>query len=155
VERLSQLTKGDCPAIILSENEHPDLVVAMLDKSVCGYVSTSLSIDVALHAINLARAGGVLVPACSLVATHAAPDPDPEAPKTSVLFTARQAAVVEALRHGKPNKIIAYELHIRENTVKVHVRTIMKKLHATNRTEVAYMANRRLMAKKSDGENGD
>ena len=53
----------------------------------------------------------------------------------------RQAAVIEALRRGKANKIIAYELNMRESTVKVHVRNIMKKLKATNRTEVAYIAN--------------
>jgi DNA-binding NarL/FixJ family response regulator len=53
----------------------------------------------------------------------------------------RQAAVIEALRQGKPNKIIAYELEMRESTVKVHVRNIMKKLKARNRTEVAYIGN--------------
>ncbi len=54
------------------------------------------------------------------------------------MFTARQAAVIEALRRGKANKIIAYELSMCESTVKVHIRNIMKKLNATNRTEVAY-----------------
>jgi DNA-binding NarL/FixJ family response regulator len=47
-------------------------------------------------------------------------------------------AVVEALRRGRANKIIAHELNLRESTVKVHIRNIMKKLNATNRTEVAY-----------------
>jgi DNA-binding NarL/FixJ family response regulator len=47
-------------------------------------------------------------------------------------------AVVEALRRGRANKIIAYELNLRESTVKVHIRNIMRKLHATNRTEVAF-----------------
>ncbi len=42
---------------------------------------------------------------------------------------------------GKANKVIAYELKMRESTVKVHVRNIMKKLNAKNRTEVAFMAN--------------
>ena len=51
----------------------------------------------------------------------------------------RQEAVVEALRQGKANKIIAYELNMQESTVKVHVRNIMKKLNAKNRTEVAYL----------------
>jgi FixJ family two-component response regulator len=37
------------------------------------------------------------------------------------------------------NKLIAYELNMCESTVKVHVRNIMKKLNATNRTQVAYM----------------
>jgi len=54
------------------------------------------------------------------------------------IFTLRQAEVVQALRKGKANKIIAYELNLRESTVKVHIRNIMKKLKATNRTEVAY-----------------
>ena len=57
------------------------------------------------------------------------------------IFTLRQAEVVQALRKGKANKIIAYELNLRESTVKVHIRNIMKKLKATNRTEVAYKLN--------------
>jgi DNA-binding NarL/FixJ family response regulator len=146
VERLAQLSAqtGSCPAVILSDNEDPDLIVAMLGKSVRGYVPTSLSVKLAMHAIDLARAGGVFVPASSLVATHAASVSPAEAIKANGLFTARQAAVVEGLRHGKPNKIIAYELNMQISTVKVHVRNIMKKLHATNRTEVAYMATRLL-----------
>jgi DNA-binding NarL/FixJ family response regulator len=54
------------------------------------------------------------------------------------LLTARQAAVAEAVARGKANKIIAHDLNLRESTVKVHIRSIMKKLHARNRTEVAF-----------------
>ena len=57
------------------------------------------------------------------------------------MFTRRQVAVIDALRKGKANKIIAYELNMCESTVKVHVRNIMKKLNAKNRTEVAYLAS--------------
>ena len=64
-----------------------------------------------------------------------------EARPLSGMFTMRQAEVVQALRKGKANKIIAYELNLRESTVKVHIRNIMKKLKATNRTEVAYKIN--------------
>ena len=144
VERLTELAPqiGHCPAVILSDNEDPDLIVRMLGKNVRGYVPTSLSIAVAMQAIELARAGGVYVPASSLIAAHRVQEAPPTpAQKTNGLFTARQAAVVEALRRGKANKIIAYELKMRESTVKVHVRNIMKKLHATNRTEVAYLVN--------------
>ena len=49
--------------------------------------------------------------------------------------------MVKALCQGKANKIIAYELEMKESTVKVHVRNIMKKLKAKNRTEVAYITN--------------
>jgi len=57
------------------------------------------------------------------------------------MFTSRQAAVVDSLLKGKANKIIAYERNMCESTVKVHVRSIMKKLKARNRTEVAYIVN--------------
>ena len=145
VEHLSQLSAqtGGCPAVILSDNEDPDLIVAMLGKSVRGYVPTSLSVSVAMRAFDLARAGEFSFPRVVCLPLTRRPVPTLNAPRASVLFTARQAAVVEALRHGKPNKIIAYELNMRESTVKVHIRN-MKKLHATNRTEVAYMATRLL-----------
>ncbi|WP_292232421.1 LuxR C-terminal-related transcriptional regulator [Mesorhizobium sp.] len=42
------------------------------------------------------------------------------------------------LCRGKPKKIIGYELNMCENTVKAHIRSIMKKLKATNRTQIAY-----------------
>ena len=40
--------------------------------------------------------------------------------------------------------MIAAQLDMQENTVKVHVRNILKKLNATNRTHAAFVANRLL-----------
>ncbi|WP_235031608.1 helix-turn-helix transcriptional regulator [Geminicoccus flavidas] len=54
-------------------------------------------------------------------------------------FTPRQLEILNCLRRGLANKMIAYELQMRESTVKIHVRNIMKKLHATNRTQVVSM----------------
>jgi DNA-binding NarL/FixJ family response regulator len=56
------------------------------------------------------------------------------------MFTPRQAAVLEAVQHGKANKVIAYELDLKESTVKVHVRNVMRKLGAHNRTELAVLS---------------
>ena len=84
-----------------------------------------------------------LCAASSLIAAHRLQ----ESPSTAVQKS-NGAAVVEALQRGKPNKIMAYELKMRESTVKVHVRNIMKKLHTTNRTEVAYKTNLLLNANK-------
>jgi DNA-binding NarL/FixJ family response regulator len=46
--------------------------------------------------------------------------------------------VLSHLRQGKANKIIAYELGMTESTVKVHIRNIMRKMGATNRTQAVY-----------------
>jgi DNA-binding NarL/FixJ family response regulator len=56
------------------------------------------------------------------------------------LVTARELTVIRAIQQGKSNKIIAHELNMCESTVKVHVRNVMKKLKAKNRTEAAIKA---------------
>jgi DNA-binding NarL/FixJ family response regulator len=58
-----------------------------------------------------------------------------DAGDAGVIFTAREMEVLEALQKGWSNKWIAHSLRISENTIKVHVQRIMRKLHATNRTE--------------------
>lgn len=128
------------PIILVSDADDLDRVIYALNEGARGYLPTSVSLEVAIEAIHLVNAGGTYVPASSLVAAHRSAQ-DPGAPKKLGMFTARQAAVVEALRKGKANKIIAYELNMRESTVKVHVRSIMKKLKAKNRTEVAFLTN--------------
>lgn len=144
VERLSPQAARS-PIVIVSDDEDPNAIVQMLAKKVRGYVPTSFSLHTAMQAMDLVRAGGTFVPASSLIAAHHAPDDAQNGgQKTNGLFTTRQAAVIDALRRGKPNKTIAYELKMRESTVKVHVRNIMKKLHATNRTQVAYLATQLL-----------
>lgn len=131
------------PTILLSDAEDLDQIVDALDKGARGFIPTSMSLDVAVEAMRLVKAGGVYVPASSVVAARNSTSADSGNSKRfcNGMFTARQAAVVEALRRGKANKIIAYELKMRESTVKVHVRSIMKKLNAKNRTEVGFIAN--------------
>jgi DNA-binding NarL/FixJ family response regulator len=128
--------------VLLSDGEDVSKILGALDKGARGYIPTSMSLEVVVEAMQLVRAGGIFVPASSLLSSRKAlADPLGAKGGRNGLFTARQAAVVEALRQGKSNKIIAYELNMRESTVKVHVRNIMKKLNARNRTEVAFRVN--------------
>jgi DNA-binding NarL/FixJ family response regulator len=128
------------PVLVLAESEELVHVVKALECGAKGYIPESTRISVCAEAINLAIAGGVYVPATSLLSMRKAITHGSEAEPApmSGMFTQRQQEVIMALRRGKANKIIAYELNLRESTVKVHIRNIMKKLKATNRTEVAY-----------------
>jgi DNA-binding NarL/FixJ family response regulator len=65
-------------------------------------------------------------------------------------LTPSEQRVLELLREGKPNKVIARELDIEETTVKVHVRRIMKKLNAANRTQAALVAQQMAGASASE-----
>jgi DNA-binding NarL/FixJ family response regulator len=127
------------PAIVLGDVEDPLHVLKILGHGARGYIPTSVSLSVAVEAISLARAGGLFVPASSLTPFRQTPAERTQAASpVERLLTDRQAAVAEAVSKGKANKIIAYELNLCESTVKVHIRSIMKKLQARNRTEVAF-----------------
>jgi DNA-binding NarL/FixJ family response regulator len=63
-----------------------------------------------------------------------------EAEHQRSLLTPRQNEVLKHLREGKSNKLIARELKMTEATVKVHVRQIMRKVGAVNRTQAVLRA---------------
>jgi DNA-binding NarL/FixJ family response regulator len=129
------------PTVVLSDFDDVDHVVDVLNRGAQGCIPTSLAFDVAVEALRLVKAGGAFVPAGSLMAARRTAENGSSTRQTAVsMFTARETAVVHALRRGRANKMIAHELNMRESTVKVHVRHIMKKLGAKNRTEVALMA---------------
>ena len=58
-------------------------------------------------------------------------------------LTPREIQVIEDLVKGSSNKIIAGDLEISENTVKLHITRIMQKLGAKDRTHVASLALQR------------
>ncbi len=147
LELIGRLVTGapETLALVVADGDDLSGIIRVMKAGVRGYISTSMTLDVAVEAIRLVRAGGQFLPANSVLKDNQTPVPVTGCEHTDALhriFTTRQAAVVDALRKGMANKLIAYELNMQESTVKVHVRNIMKKLKARNRTEVAYLANR-------------
>jgi len=59
------------------------------------------------------------------------------------MMTAREKEVLGLIVEGRFNKKIAYELTISENTVRAHIRSLMKETGARNRTELAVNAVRK------------
>jgi len=131
-----EATAIDTPVVIVSDIDDVNYVVRALKGGARGYIPTSLSFNVAVEAVRLVEAGGTFVPVSSLAMDRSKQE---TAEKTGDLLTQRQMMVVEALCQGMANKQIAYELGMSEHTVKVHLRHIMRKLRARNRTEVAVL----------------
>ena len=62
-------------------------------------------------------------------------------PNTSELqLTDRQQAILRCLCRGDSNKLIARNFDIAESTVKIHVKSILRKIHVKNRTQAAIWA---------------
>jgi DNA-binding NarL/FixJ family response regulator len=130
---------GTTPVIVLGESEDLHEMIEALDGGAGGYIPASIGIDVVVEATRLTAAGGMFLPVSSVLSIRDRIAARPAAaPTADGRFTARQQAVANALWRGKSNKVIAYELSMSESTVKVHIRNIMKKLNATNRTEAAF-----------------
>jgi DNA-binding NarL/FixJ family response regulator len=123
------------PAIVLAYNNDPELARTAICHGAKGYIPVAMGFEITVEAVRFVLAGGTYVPMDCLLARGAGDAPSQ--PSTSGLVTARELAVIRAIQKGKSNKIIAYELNMCESTVKVHVRNIMKKLSAKNRTDVA------------------
>jgi DNA-binding NarL/FixJ family response regulator len=62
--------------------------------------------------------------------------------RNPIVFTARELAVLNCMTKGMSNKAVSRALSIAENTTKIHVRSILRKLGCANRTEAALLAQR-------------
>jgi DNA-binding NarL/FixJ family response regulator len=129
------------PIIIFSDadcTQQSEIIRSTLKSGARGFIPTrTTSLPITLAAIRFVKAGGTFVPVDLLLTSR----PDRASGRQNRL-TSRQVAVLSHLQRGKTNKIIAYELGVSECTVKVHVRNIMRKMGATNRTQAAYNAQR-------------
>jgi DNA-binding NarL/FixJ family response regulator len=131
------------PVVILSNASDVSQITAAFRLGARGYILTSTPLDVALSALRVIEVGGTFAPASSLLGVQGQSKIANTSPEQrTATLTPTQTAVSEAIRKGKANKQIAHELEMRESTVKVHIRNIMKKLDARNRTEVAVKLSR-------------
>jgi DNA-binding NarL/FixJ family response regulator len=145
---LVRLRLPDARVIVLSDRDDVQNINEALTCGVRGYIPTSVEAEVAVAALRLIKAGGTYIPAHERRSATGKPDIGVEGDRRGLPveldLTPRELSVLDLLREGKPNKLIAAGLNMEESTVKVHVRNILKKLRAANRTEAASVANRLL-----------
>ena len=132
------------PIVVVSDRDDGAAVFEALRLGARAYVPSSLDPDILLETLRFVHKGGstfipldVLISVCGYQRVLPAAEANPV--ETHGL-TGGELRVLELLKRGQPNKVIARALEIEEGTVKVHVRRIMKKLHATNRTQAALLA---------------
>jgi DNA-binding NarL/FixJ family response regulator len=148
---LSELASA-VPAVILSSKHDFETMRAAMAYGAKGYIPMTMGFEIAIEAVRFVLAGGTYVPAECLLSGISSASPSPQRSQAAGAITARELAVIRAIQQGKPNKIIAYELNMCESTVKVHVRHVMKKLRAKNRTDVAIKATDLLSCSRCIGQ---
>lgn len=120
---------------ILSGNAPSQTAREALKLGAVGFIPKTMGAQSLLNAVRFMSAGEIYVPV-ELMREEAAPPAHPLAEKLSP----REGQVLAGLCKGFSNKEIARELDLQEVTIKLHVRTLCRKLEAKNRTQAALIA---------------
>ena len=139
---------GGIEAITAIRDEFPEARVVVLTTykgdmqairafkaGACGYLLKSMLRKELLDTIRSVHAGKKRIPPeiASEIAEHHADD----------VLTQREIEVLQQVAAGAANKIVAGQLGISEETVKAHMRSILAKLSANDRTHAVMIALKR------------
>ncbi|MBT3348603.1 MAG: response regulator [Thiotrichales bacterium] len=139
------------PVIMLTTSEdHSDLLSA-LQNGAQGYLLKDMEPEDLISALERALKGEVIVaPALTPLLVRVAQGEILKAHQEDdlqSLLTPREYEILSHIAEGKSNKVIARELDISDGTVKLHVKSILKKLGVHSRVEAAVIAIERRIKK--------
>jgi DNA-binding NarL/FixJ family response regulator len=137
--------------IILGMPDLTDEIMTCIEAGATGYILKESSFDYLVESIrSVFRGESFCSPrmAASLF-SRIAELAGERIPESSVKLTSREVEIINKIADGLPNKEIAKQLFIEEQTVKNHVHNILDKLQLHNRLEaVQYARERKLLNKK-------
>lgn len=128
------IAKGQGAGVaLMSGSTSRELAEAAIDAGAIGFVPKKMASRAMVAAVRLMAAGDTFAP-IGLLKSEVAPG----APLA--MLTRRESSVLRGICDGKSNKEIARDLDLQEVTVKLHVKTLSRKLEAKNRTHAAMIA---------------
>ncbi len=145
--------------IVLGEQLRVPNLLALIAAGADGYLLVSeFTAETLLRCLDVVVLGSVVVPrasfsireekaashsdASALIESVSSRHPVGEAPQSAELsrLSNREQTILRQLMQGASNKHIARSLEIAEATVKVHVKSLLRKLQVANRTQAAMWA---------------
>jgi DNA-binding NarL/FixJ family response regulator len=130
--------RGEFPRariVMFTTSEGDVEIQRALSAGVSAYVLKNVPRDELLDVIRKVHLGHRCIPAC--IATKVAEYMGSES------LTPREAQILLLVRDGFRNKQIAFDLAISETTVSFHIKNIVEKLQASDRTHAVTIALRR------------
>ena len=124
--------------VVLADGLSVEALRAAMGGGADGFLSKSVSPEALIQSLQLVMLGEKVFPtnlAAMLLDMTAA------GPQHSVRgLSPREQEILQALVTGASNKMIAIKLGIMEATVKVHLKTLLRKIDVNNRTQAAIWA---------------
>jgi two-component system nitrate/nitrite response regulator NarL len=128
--------------VVIADAFDEDEMVFAFGAGVDGYLLANISPEALRESLSLVMLGEYVFPSKLVTALcgRARHSRLSNGASADAALSEREAAIVARLAEGMPNKVIATELTIAEATVKVHLKSILKKLGVANRTQAAVWA---------------
>jgi DNA-binding NarL/FixJ family response regulator len=127
--------RPEIPVVVISSNDHPRVIRRAQQFGAAGFIPKSSPAEAIGEAVAAVLDGGAWFP--ELTAERS--EEDALLAARLAQLTPQQFRVLLCLADGLLNKQIAHELGLAENTVKVHVTAILKKLECHSRTQAAVL----------------
>ncbi|MBI3734541.1 MAG: response regulator transcription factor [Chloroflexi bacterium] len=116
----------------LADSWHDTRIVSALRGGAHGFIARRSTVAEIAEALRAAQSGALMLhPAAADLLVGQLPSPE----SAIASLSAREQEVLRLLARGLANKAIAKELVVSEHTVKFHIRSILDKLNAANRTD--------------------
>jgi two-component system nitrate/nitrite response regulator NarL len=147
--------KGEYPGarlIALSDNLDPWVVPKLCAAGLDGLCQTGMSPTAMRKVLELVMLGEMFLPisvSLALLEQGSTQGPVMRSPATdpsgvASKFSNRERQILQRLTTGASNKLIARDLGVAEATIKVHIKAILRKAKAANRTQAAMWATQHL-----------
>ena len=127
---------GGSPVALMSGIASRSVAEEALSFGAAGFVPKTLAAKTLVNVVRFMAMGEKYAPIDFMTADDPTVAPNPLAQKLS----RRELQVLEGLSKGKSNKEIARDLDLQEPTIKLHVKTLYRKIGAANRTQAALIA---------------
>lgn len=119
---------------LITGDPNPNIVSAAQRLGAAGVVSKRGSMRSLTNAVRFMAAGERYFPLELII------EQETQRPATSIPLTEREFTVLRKLSEGLPNRDISEALGLSEPTVKMHIKSIYKKLGVGNRTQAVISA---------------
>jgi two-component system nitrate/nitrite response regulator NarL len=126
-----KMANNDRPVAILSGSATPAVAEEAIKAGAAGFVPKTLPSKSIVSAASFMAAGEIFAPFNFMNQAE---------PAAVANLTKRETDVLRGLCEGKANKEIAIDLDLQEVTIKLHVKSLCRKLNARNRTHAAMIA---------------
>jgi DNA-binding NarL/FixJ family response regulator len=133
----------DTHVVILTSFTEQRWITDALEAGAEGYLLKQSEPEVILAGIREVVSGGSPLDPKAARVLLTSRRSGPTRPAEQSPLTDRETEVLEMVRNGHPNKIIARRLGISERTVKAHLTNIFQRLGVLDRTQAALWAQRR------------